>query len=108
MIVEALPVEFNRYESRRMNCEIRAQREQIEEPRIPFRDQAKQLGVKKVVFEELLGRFTNKIVNLSGQWVGQPLYPDPPTRVGELSFASTHAQCNRLTVGGRNILDVEE
>ena len=28
------------------DCEIRAQREQIEELRIQFRDQAKQLGVK--------------------------------------------------------------
>ena len=39
------------------DCEIRAQREQIEELRIQFRDQVKQLGVKKVVFEELFGAY---------------------------------------------------
>ena len=37
--------------------EIRAQREQIEEPRIQFGDQAKQLGVKIVVFEEMFGAY---------------------------------------------------
>ena len=39
------------------DCEIRAQRKQIEELRIQFRDQAKQLGVKEIVFEELFGAY---------------------------------------------------
>ena len=40
-------------QKQKKDCEIRAQRDQIEELRIQFRDQTKQLGVKKVVFEEL-------------------------------------------------------
>ena len=57
----------------------------------------------------LTSTLTDKMVTLISQWAGQPLYPYPPTRVGELSFtARTHAQWNRLTVGGRNILNAEE
>ena len=44
-------------QKQKKDCEIRAQREQIEELRIQFRDQVKQLGVKKVVFEELFGAY---------------------------------------------------
>jgi len=54
------PVDSRRIVSRiqqirkqKKDCEIRTQREQIEELRIQFRNQTKQLGAKKVVFEKL-------------------------------------------------------
>ena len=44
-------------QKQKKDCEIRAQREQIEELRIQFCDQAKQLGAKEIVFEELFGAY---------------------------------------------------
>jgi hypothetical protein len=52
--------------------------------------------------------FNDKNMHLISRWVGCPLYADPPTREGELSFGSTHALWRRLTVDGRNILNAEE
>jgi len=46
-------------------------------------------------------------VVIISQFVGKPMYPDPPTREGEYSFKSTHEQWRRLTVDGKYTLRVQ-
>jgi len=51
---------------------------------------------------------TDKIVQLISQWAGNPIYNDPSTREGDLSFKRTHQEVERLINGGKYHLNAEE
>jgi len=52
--------------------------------------------------------FTDKMVYLISQWVGKPIYKDPPVRDDKLSFKQAHQEWEILTNGGKYRLNTEE
>ena len=52
--------------------------------------------------------FTDEMVQNISAWVGKPIYNDPLTREGDLTFKQTHQEFERLTNGGKYHLNAEE
>jgi len=52
--------------------------------------------------------FSDTTVEKISQFVGKPVYPDPPAREGTFSSQSTHTQWKQLTVDGNYTLIKEE
>jgi len=47
-------------------------------------------------------------VEIISQFMGKPVYPDPPTREGAFSFQSTYEKWKQLTVNGKYTLNKDE
>ena len=53
-------------------------------------------------------KLSDMAVETISQFVGKPVYPDPPAREGAFSFQSTYEKWKQLTVNGKYTLNKDE